>query len=386
MLPRVLLTSRPKPVWLVAAILISIGTYISECAYKHPKREVNNASCATDVLFTFLLHAALFLSLFNSQDVSSSLSHYIPGHAHGGGIDKAQPIAGGIPLRVMFIGASIARGEESTHDVGYRQQLRDWMAAQGNRVNCVGTQRFGHHIGDNSSDGGNNNGNTNETSFRDDDNEAYGAHRIRDLHEKCRVAVPQFRPNLMLVQIGTSDCWREDDPVNIISRYKDFVRYLLLPDDNGGVQQVDERGNKAGIDATVIMSTLITTPNKEKERCFFSANAQIRQTALDLQREGLPVVLAEMHYDQGLPGRPRESDIGPDSIHPTDDGYFMMGDIFKDAIREADQKGFIKRAVENGIPDDGDAERRAEEAAAAQIQAQAPAEEVKGVPLPQPRA
>ncbi|KAK6855393.1 carbohydrate esterase family 3 protein [Apiospora arundinis] len=362
MSPRVLLTSRPKPIWLAAAILITI---------------------------------ALFLSLFDSQDVTSSLSHYIPGQTHGGGTEKVHPIAGGIPLRVMFIGASIARGEESTHDVGYRQQLRDWMAAQGNPVNCVGTQRFGYHINDVSSSGGDgHDNNLNGTSFRDDDNEAYGAHRIRDLHEKCRVAVPQFRPNLMLVQIGTSDCWREDDPVNIISRYKDFVRYLLLPDDNGSVQQVDERGNKAGFDATVIMSTLVTTPNKEKERCFFSANAQIRQAALDLQREGLPVVLAEMHYDQGFPNRPRESDIGPDDIHPTDDGYLMMGDIFKEAIRVADQKGFIKRAVENGIPEDGDAERRAEEAAAAQTQAlapapaqnQAPAEEPKGGPPHQRRA
>ncbi|KAK8018199.1 hypothetical protein PG991_007389 [Apiospora marii] len=285
----------------------------------------------------------------------------------------------------MFIGASIARGEESTHNVGFRQQLRDWMAAQGNLVNCVGTQRFGYYV----DDGGNT---ANGTAFRDDDNEAYGAHRIRDLHEKCRVAIPMYRPNLMLVQIGTSDCWREDDPVNIISRYKDFVRYLLLPDDNGGVQQVDERGNKAGVDATVIMSTLITTPKKDKERCFFSANAQIRQAALDLQREGLPVVLAEMHYDQGLPGRPRESDIGPDDIHPTDDGYLMMGDIFKEAIREADHKGFIKPAVDNGVPEDGNAERLAEEAAAAaaaqaQTPAQppAPAEEAKGKPLPQRR-
>ncbi|KAK8130947.1 carbohydrate esterase family 3 protein [Apiospora sp. TS-2023a] len=294
----------------------------------------------------------------------------------------------------MFIGASIARGEQSTHDVGYRQQLRDWMAAQGNPVNCVGTQRFGYYV----DDGGSGNGNSghrlgdntsNGTAFRDDDNEAYGAHRIRDLHEKCRVAVPMYRPNLMIVQIGTSDCWREDDPVNIISRYKDFVRYLLLPDDNGGVQQVDERGNKAGVDATVIVSTLVTTPNKDKERCFFSANAQIRQAALDLQREGLPVVLAEMHYDQGLPGRPREIDIGPDEIHPTDDGYLMMGDIFKEAIREADQKGFIKRAVDNGVPDDGNAERIAVEVAAAQAQAQAqaqqppaPAGEAKLEPVP----
>ncbi|KAK8069340.1 carbohydrate esterase family 3 protein [Apiospora phragmitis] len=262
-------------------------------------------------IFYLSCHTALFLSLLDSQDVTASPSHYIPGQTHSGGTE-AHPIAGGIPLRVMFIGASISRGEESTHNVGYRQQLRDWMAAQGNPVNCVGTQRFGYHVNDDGN-GGLGLGDNNGTAFRDD--------------------------------------------------------------------------NKAGVDTTVVMSTLATTPNKEKERCFFSANAQIRQAALDLQREGLPVVLAEMHYDQGLPGRPRESDIGPDDIHPPDDGYLMMGDIFKDTIREADFEGFIKRAVDNGIPDDGNAERLDEEVAAAQAQAQAPApaEEAKS-PLPHRRA
>lgn len=48
------------------------------------------------------------------------------------------PLAGGIPLRVMFIGASMTLGEHSTGEVGYRKQLRDWMVARGNPVNYVG--------------------------------------------------------------------------------------------------------------------------------------------------------------------------------------------------------------------------------------------------------
>lgn len=48
------------------------------------------------------------------------------------------PLAGGIPLRVMFIGASMTLGEHSTGEVGYRKQIRDWLVSRGNPVNYVG--------------------------------------------------------------------------------------------------------------------------------------------------------------------------------------------------------------------------------------------------------
>ena len=47
-------------------------------------------------------------------------------------------MAGGIPLRVMFIGASMTLGEHSTGEVGYRKQIRDWIVSRGNLVNYVG--------------------------------------------------------------------------------------------------------------------------------------------------------------------------------------------------------------------------------------------------------
>jgi hypothetical protein len=50
------------------------------------------------------------------------------------------PIAGGIPIRVMFIGASMALGDPPQS--AYRMQLRDWLVSLGNPVNCVGTVCF----------------------------------------------------------------------------------------------------------------------------------------------------------------------------------------------------------------------------------------------------
>lgn len=74
------------------------------------------------------------------------------------------------------------------------------------------------------------------------------------------------------------------------------------------------------------------------------------------------MTMAEMHYDQGLPNRVERADIGPDDMHPTDKGYFKMGDIFMEKILEVEKNGWLKRPVDNGVPADGEAARDAEDA------------------------
>ncbi|KAI0598213.1 carbohydrate esterase family 3 protein [Biscogniauxia sp. FL1348] len=247
--------------------------------------------------------------------------------AHGGASNDTNsgPIAGGMPLRIMFLGASITRGEQSTGDRGYRLYMREKLTALGNPVNCVGFNRFG--------------------DFEDNDVEGYGAHRVREIHAHAEQAVPPLQPNLIIIQVGTSDCFRNDEPLTLLSRMRAMVDYLL----------------EASPRATVLMSTLVTTPNLEFEPCVLSVNAQIRQVANDLIRGNKTVALAEMHFNQGLPNRPTPDDFVPDQIHPTDEGYFMMGDIFMQSIREVEKKGFLQSPVDIGIPDDGNLGREEED-------------------------
>ncbi|KAI8964034.1 carbohydrate esterase family 3 protein [Daldinia sp. FL1419] len=270
--------------------------------------------------------ALVLIIVFFTQTVDVDVQYQWNHLAHG----REKPsqngvIAGGTPLRIMFLGASVTRGELSTGDRGYRKHLRDGLTSRGNPVNCVGFNRFG--------------------DFPDNDVEGYSANRIRQIRAHAEQAVPYLQPNLILIQVGTSDCFQNDDTANIMSRMRDLVEYLL----------------EASPRATVIMSTILTTPNLEFEPCMRSANAQIRQAAKDLMREGKPVALAEMHYDQELPRRPRPEDIAWDRIHPTDEGYFMMGDIFMEKIREVEKKGFLKYPVDNGIPAHGEASREVED-------------------------
>ncbi|KAI0540122.1 SGNH hydrolase-type esterase domain-containing protein [Xylaria digitata] len=246
------------------------------------------------------------------------------------------PVPEIIPIRLMFIGASITRGEVSTGDRGYRKYIRDTLISNGSAVNCVGFNRFG--------------------DWEDNDVEGYGANRIRTITKHARQSVPALQPNLILVQVGTSDCFQKDDTDEIGSRMRILADTML---------EAEPR-------ATVILSTLVTTPHPDYELCIINANTQIRKIADDLVRENKTVALAEMHYDQGLPGRPRPEDIGADKIHPTDEGYIMMGNIFLEKIKEVEVKGFLQRAANNSIPDNGDDGREVEDELKAKAEAEHP--------------
>ncbi|KAI1471689.1 carbohydrate esterase family 3 protein [Daldinia caldariorum] len=238
------------------------------------------------------------------------------------------PLAGGIPLRVMFIGASMTLGEHSTGEVGFRKQIRDWMVARGNPVNYVGQNRYG--------------------DFKDNDVQAFGAQPIKPTLDRLKDIVPQTQPNLVIINAGSSDCFQLDHwgPAYVFQKMRDLVDFIF----------------EASPRATIIMSTIIMSPWEGTEKCVKSSNAQIRQVAIDLIREGKPVVMAEMHHDQGLPHRVVREDIGKDDMHPTDKGYFKMGDIFIEKIIEVEKNGWLQAPVENGVPADGEAARDIEEA------------------------
>jgi lysophospholipase L1-like esterase len=241
----------------------------------------------------------------------------------------------------MCIGASVARGEVSKGDRGFRKHIRDKLTSWGNPVNYVGFNRFG--------------------DWEDNDVEGWGSKRIIHLHDHAIQSVPVLQPNLILVQVGTSDCFQRDDEINILGRMRNFTDFML----------------EASPNTTVILSTLVPTTDEKFEHCMIGANAMIRQVANDLMREKKRVALAEMHYNQGLPGRPMPEDIGKDRIHPTTEGYIMMGEIFLEKIREVEKRGFLQPPINNGIPDRGEDGREVED----QIREKAEREH----PLPPPR-
>ncbi|KAI0456695.1 carbohydrate esterase family 3 protein [Xylaria acuta] len=257
--------------------------------------------------------------LIDEPSVESSVAAFIQSGSTSGTLPT--PLSGGVPLRVMFLGASVTRGAVSVGNLGYRSHLRDRLAGLGNAVNFVGSQRLG--------------------AFKDNDLEAYPGNRIDQIHDHATRIVPKTKPNVFVLHVGSNDCLQKHDTGNAGIRMRNLITYLF----------------GASPQATVIMSSLLTNTVPDKEPCILDLNIQIRKLASALQREGRPVVFAEMHCEQGLPNRPVPADISSDGTHPFDHGYRLMADIFFSAFLEADRRGFLRTPEENGVPDDGELER-----------------------------
>lgn len=235
------------------------------------------------------------------------------------------PIADGIPLRIMTLGASVCRGDVSNGTVGFRQPLRDKLVSIGNTVNMVGSAKVGE--------------------MKDNDLEAHPGNRVDQVYVWSTHSVPYVKPNLFLINVGSNDCLQHWDPPNYHLRLEYFINYLLGQSPR----------------STVVMSTLLTNTVPEVEPCILDINRQIRELHSALREQGRPVVLAEMH-DQFVPEgdmleRPHAAHISADGTHPHDEGYALMAAIFFQALREADQTGFFQPPEDVGIPDDGDVER-----------------------------
>lgn len=237
--------------------------------------------------------------------------------------EYAGSIANGTPLRVMCLGASIVKGETSPGTVGFRKVLRDDLVSLGVPVNMVGSVRLGN--------------------FTDNDVEAYGGNRITQIHDHAKNIVPETLPNVFVINVGTNNILQNLDIDKAGEQMEDFIDYLL---------ETSPR-------SFVVLSTLLTNQVPDLEPYVLDINQQYRDLMASFEKDGKAVVLAELHPSEGgdVSVIPQVADIGPDGSHPLVSGYEKMGHIFAQAVKDADSKKLIQIATDNGIPDDGDAER-----------------------------
>ncbi|KAI5857295.1 carbohydrate esterase family 3 protein [Durotheca rogersii] len=227
-----------------------------------------------------------------------------------------------VPLRIMALGASIVKGETSPGYLGFRKPMRDQLVDLGCTVNMVGSVRLG--------------------DFVDNDVEAYGGKKIKEMHNFAKKAVPRTLPNVFLINLGTNNLLQNKDVDKVGSQMEEMIEYLLTASDR----------------STVILSTMLTNKVGNLEPSVLDMNRQYRDMAKKLVAAGKPVVLAEMHPSEGVPGVPTADEIGPDGSHPTVQGYETMARVFVRAIQEAAAKGLLQKPADNGVPADGDAERK----------------------------
>ncbi|KAI0474288.1 carbohydrate esterase family 3 protein [Xylaria cf. heliscus] len=224
---------------------------------------------------------------------------------------------GGMWLRILPLGASITYGVTSSDGNGYRKYLRDQIVNYGNLVNMVGSRRNG--------------------TMEDNDNEGWPGDIIDQVHAKANVAVPKYKPNLVLINVGTNDCSGNVDLANAGKRMSSMIDDIF----------------KGSSRATVVLSTLLVRSDASKQTCVENLNSQFKSVVAAQRANGHRVVLADMQPPAG----PTTAQL-VDGIHPTDAGYAKMATVWFNGIKDADKRGFLltKEAIPgnaDGVPDRG---------------------------------
>ncbi|OTA88317.1 carbohydrate esterase family 3 protein [Hypoxylon sp. CO27-5] len=214
----------------------------------------------------------------------------------------------------MPLGASITHGYKSSDGNGYRKYLRDQLEKNGNKVNMVGERTGG--------------------TMKDAESEGWEGYKVDQVHAKADKVVPKYKPNLILINVGTNDCIQNYDIPNAGNRMIRMLNDLY----------------KESPRATIILSTLIVNANPKVQSRVKDFNNQLKLLADRYRAAHYRLVLVDMQSDAG----PKLSDLNKDGVHPTDEGYKKMANIWFEGIKEADQQHFLQEAEKvNGIPDDG---------------------------------
>ncbi|NAS25745.1 hypothetical protein GT755_29200 [Herbidospora sp. NEAU-GS84] len=198
-------------------------------------------------------------------------------------------------LRVMPMGDSITVGYGGIGDnteeyVGYRRELLSRLQAAGHSVDFVGSQDSG------------------AGSIPDTDHEGHGGRRIDHIDDLAECAIRRYRPNVVLLHIGTNDMNRNFDVGNAHHRLAALIRKIT----------------NAAPETTVLVSGLVPSQDDAINARIAAYNSRIPDMARTLAAEGRRVRALGM-------GAVTEADLR-DKLHPGQGGYDKMGKTFNTAI------------------------------------------------------
>ncbi|KAF3398339.1 hypothetical protein F1880_005962 [Penicillium rolfsii] len=207
------------------------------------------------------------------------------------------------------MGASITWGQHSQSGNGYRKPLRDELVSDGWDVDMVGTKHNGN--------------------MTDNNVEGYPGYTIAKVHDAALKAFPQLpdKPNLVLINAGTNDCRLNLDISKAGDRMQQMVEAILK--------------EKTMEKATIILSTLIPSNQKEVKAHRDAVNEQFRRLVTEMSKKGTSIRLAEMEKALTWP-EDYTVDGKADEIHPSDAGYAKMAKVWFEAIKDAYHDGAIK--------------------------------------------
>lgn len=194
-------------------------------------------------------------------------------------------------LRVMPLGSSTTAGNGSSTGNGYRDYLRQELSFSP-QDDLVGSNLAG--------------------TMDDRDNEGWPGYRIDEIAGKAVCAVRAYQPNVITVLAGGNDIIQDYQVADAPFRLQKLINQLISDDDG----------------VTVVVGAIqpvTSTPAATQRAAAYNRSQEA--VVNKMADSGLKVVWAPNALTTG--------DIGPDSIHPGDDGYRKVAVGFADAIKKA---------------------------------------------------
>jgi lysophospholipase L1-like esterase len=186
------------------------------------------------------------------------------------------------PLRVMPLGDSITDGLQVPG--GYRTDLWEFMAADGMAVDFVGSQAGG------------------PAQLPDRDHEGHPGWRMGQIYLQARSWVRTYRPQVVLLDIGTNDVLQDKELEQAPTRLSMLINLIT----------------STSPETRVYVATIGPFARRVDEARAARYDAAIPTIARTLTQRGRHVQAVDMHAALG------KGDLAPDGIHPTAGGYSKM--------------------------------------------------------------
>lgn len=198
------------------------------------------------------------------------------------------------PLRVMPLGDSTTEGNGEQVPGGYRPYL--WQLAQQENaaIDFVGSQVSG------------------PAGLPDRDHEGYPGLQIQEIEQKAALTVPQYRPDVILLHIGTNNIWRPEEMPDVApQRLARLIEHLTT---------------LAPLAHLYVASIVPSVQHESNVRSF---NETIPSIVADSAARGNNVSFVDQY--SGL-----SFDDLIDGIHPNAGGYEKMAERWWEALRSGE--------------------------------------------------
>ncbi|KAA9377028.1 hypothetical protein F5972_21540 [Microbispora cellulosiformans] len=205
-------------------------------------------------------------------------------------------------LRVLPLGDSITHGVGgSPGGVGYRGRLWSELQDDTSTLDFVGSVDSG------------------QGNIPDTDHEGHPRWQINQIDNLVTCTIRRFRPNVVVLHIGTNDLNNDVDVATAPARLSKLIGDIVTADPL----------------TTVVVSSLVPSTNGTTNARIASYNSRIPAIVSDFRNEGKRVRLVG-NGDLGLTA----ADMN-DSLHPNNNGYRKMADAYHRVIKTAMADGTI---------------------------------------------